>query len=156
MKQKNKRKEISKSAPRCPYCGSSTILRSADGIYKNNSRSTMLYVCKNYPKCDSYVRVHDGTTIPMGTVANRELRALRREAHKHFDKLYEEGYMTKDDAYQWLASLIGIPLSEAHIGYFGDYYCKKVIEASKKELALCRRRAAAHQAKFQKGGAKAS
>ena len=57
MKQKNKRKGIDPNAPRCPYCGSHTILRSADGIYRENSRNEMLYVCKNYPACDAYVRV---------------------------------------------------------------------------------------------------
>lgn len=91
MKHKSKRKGIDKTAPRCPYCGSHTILRSADGIYRENSRNEMLYVCKNYPSCDSYVRVQRGTNIPLGTVANRELRELRAEAHRHFDKLYSTG-----------------------------------------------------------------
>ena len=77
MKPKNKRKGIDRTAPRCPYCGSHTILRSADGIYRENARNDMLYVCKNYPVCDSYVRVQRGTKIPLGTVANRELRELR-------------------------------------------------------------------------------
>ena len=53
MKPKNKRKGIDRTAPRCPYCGSHTILRSADGIYRENARNDMLYVCKNYPACDS-------------------------------------------------------------------------------------------------------
>ena len=34
MKPKNKRKGIDRTAPRCPYCGSHTILRSADGIHR--------------------------------------------------------------------------------------------------------------------------
>ena len=66
MKPKNKRKGIDRTAPRCPYCGSHTILRSADGIYRENARNDMLYVCKNYPVCDSYVRVQRGTKIPAG------------------------------------------------------------------------------------------
>lgn len=65
MKPKNKRKGIDRTAPRCPYCGSHTILRSADGIYRENARNDMLYVCKNYPVCDSYVRVQRGTKIPL-------------------------------------------------------------------------------------------
>lgn len=156
MNHKTKRKGMQNNAPRCPYCGSHTILRSADGIYIDNSRDTMLYVCKNYPRCDSYVRVHPGTTIPMGSVANRELRSLRAEAHRHFDKLHKTGVMTKQDAYQWLADLLSAPLSQAHIGYLGEYYCGKVIEASKKELALHRRRAKSHNIELQKGGALAS
>ena len=48
--------------------------------------------------------------------------------------LYESGYMSKQDAYQWLADLIMAPLSEAHIGHLGEYYCKQVIEESRKLL----------------------
>ena len=45
-----KRKNTSNAiTPRCPYCGAMTQLRSADGIYHDNSRDAMLYVCKNYP-----------------------------------------------------------------------------------------------------------
>jgi ssDNA-binding Zn-finger/Zn-ribbon topoisomerase 1 len=55
--KKNKRKAIRGTNPgRCPYCGSHVILRSADGIYKDNSGNAMLYVCSRYPTCDAYVR----------------------------------------------------------------------------------------------------
>ena len=45
----------------------------------------------------------------MGTMANGELRRLRHEAHKYFNQLYESGYMTKDDAYRWLAAILSAP-----------------------------------------------
>ena len=92
------------------------------------------HVCKNYPECDAYVRVHTGTTIPVGSLANHELRTLRRTAHQYFDQLYLSGMMSKQDAYQWLADLLSAPLSKAHIGYLGEYYCKVVIEESRKML----------------------
>lgn len=82
----------------------------------------------------SYVRVHTGTTIPVGSLANHELRTLRRTAHQYFDQLYLSGMMSKQDAYQWLADLLSAPLSKAHIGYLGEYYCKVVIEESRKML----------------------
>lgn len=133
MKYKTKRKGISKTAPRCPYCGSHTILRSADGIYRDNSRDEMLYVCKNYPACDAYVRVQKGTTIPLGTVANRELRELRAEAHRQFDKLYKQGYMSKHDAYQWLGAVLGVSASQAHIAQLGVCGCNLVIREAKRQ-----------------------
>lgn len=34
----------SKLVSRCPYCGGNVVLRSADGIYKDNSRNAMLYI----------------------------------------------------------------------------------------------------------------
>lgn len=67
---KKKRKGVKNTAPKCPYCGSHTIFRSAEGIYHKNPEREMLYVCKNYPTCDAYVRVHRGTRIPMGVPAN--------------------------------------------------------------------------------------
>ena len=132
---KKKRKGVHSNAPRCPYCGSHTILRSADGIYQDNSKGAMLYVCKNHPACDSYVRVHPGTNVPMGVPANWKLRKLRNEAHHYFNQLYKRGYMTKQDAYYWLADILCVPFSQAHIGYLGEYYCQKVIDESKRVLA---------------------
>ena len=68
MNKKKKRKGFNRSSMRCPYCGSPVIYRSADGIYRDNSRGTMLYVCSHYPECDAYVRVHTGTNIPVGSI----------------------------------------------------------------------------------------
>ncbi len=131
--KKNKKKKTGNLNPmRCPYCGASVVFRSAEGIYRENSADTMLYVCSNYPECDAYVRVQKGTKKPVGTMADHKLRALRTEAHRHFDKLYKSGIMSKEEAYFWLANLISAPLSEAHIGYLGEYYCSMVIEESKK------------------------
>lgn len=153
-KSKKKRKGLNGDNIRCPYCGSHTIYRSADGIYQDNSRGTMLYVCARYPACDSYVRTHAGTKIPVGSMANRELRALRNTAHHYFDQLYKTGLMSKQDSYQWLADVIAAPLSQAHIGYLSEYYCKVVIEQCKQYLERYKRK----QKNIQmcKGGAKAS
>ena len=155
MNKKKKRKGFERGRMRCPYCGSSVVYRSADEIYRDNSKGTMLYVCSRYTECDSYVRVHAGTNIPVGSMANHELRTLRRTAHRYFDQLYESGYMSKQDAYQWLADLIMAPLSEAHIGYLGEYYCKQVIEESRKLLEQQKIKTR-EQYYTQKGGALAS
>lgn len=156
MKHKTKRKGIEKTAPRCPYCGSHTILRSADGIYRENSRREMLYVCKNYPRCDSYVRVQPGTTIPLGTVANRELRELRAEAHRQFDKLHKRGYMSKHDAYQWLSGVLGVTAREAHIGQLSTLSCNLVIREAKKQVEWYHERKMGAAKKVQKDEVNAS
>lgn len=150
-----KKKGMNPSGLRCPYCGSTMRLRSADGIYKDNPNHTMLYVCKHYPQCDTYVRTHPGTSIPVGTPAGPELRALRNEAHRYFDQLYRSGLMSKQDAYLWLAELLQAPLSQAHIGYLGEYYCKQVIQASQKLLKSRRGQKHRSFSLFQ-GGAAAS
>lgn len=140
--RKNKKKGNNPSRMRCPYCGAPMILRSADGIYRDNSNHNSLYVCRNYPECDTYVRTQPGTARPMGTPANRELRALRIQAHRCFDAIHQNGYMTKRDAYVWLADLLQAPQSQAHIGYLSEYSCRKVINESTRMLHLCEQRAA--------------
>lgn len=156
MKNKKKRKGFNASAMRCPYCGSHVVFRSADGIYRENSRNTMLYVCSHYPECDAYVRVHAGTKIPVGNLANHKLRTLRRTAHQYFDQLHQSGMMSKQDAYLWLAGVIQAPLSEAHIGHLSEYYCKRVIEESRKLLDSQRARNEQRSFRPVQGGAIAS
>lgn len=119
---------------RCPYCKRPVVARSAEGIYHNNAEGVNLLVCSGYPTCDAYVRTHPGTNIPMGSLANKQLRTLRRKAHDQFNQLYQLGVMSKNDAYSWLASVLNVPKSQAHIGYLGDYYCQMVIEESQKLL----------------------
>ncbi len=130
MKSKNK----NTGPPRCPYCGGTTVLRGTEEIYLESREPGKLYVCKNYPRCDAYVRVQKGTLKPLGTMADGKLRALRRDAHKEFDKLHKFGYMTRDEAYLWLASQLLIPRNEAHIAMMGEYNCRRVIEVCQKEL----------------------
>lgn len=133
-KTPKRRKGVNYSKLRCPYCGSSVIYRSADGIYKENPRHTMLYVCSRYPACDSYVRVHEGTRIPVGELANQPLRTLRREAHQVFDQLYLSGLMSKQEAYLWLSEITCTPLSRAHIACMREYNCRLIIDESQKLL----------------------
>ena len=129
--KKSKRKGNQKRPMRCPYCGANVVYRSADGIYKENKDHTMLYVCGNYPECDAYVRAHAGSGKPMGSLADHRLRKLRKLAHESFDRLYLSGRMTRQDAYQWLADILDAPMSEAHIGHMGEYYCNQVIKKSR-------------------------
>ena len=145
--RKNKKKGNNPSKMRCPYCGAPMILRSADGIYKDNSQHNTLYVCRNYPECDTYVRTRPGTAQPFGTPANRELRALRIQAHRCFDVIHQNGYMTKRDAYVWLAALLQAPQSQAHIGFLSEYSCRRVIDESTRMLQQCAQRAAIRSSK---------
>lgn len=118
---------------RC-HCGRPAILRSAEGICKTHRPGAMVYVCSNYPACNSFVMAHPGTQKPMGTLATPELRRLRYEAHQQFDQLHKSGFMSRQEAYRWLAYMVQAPMSHAHIGHLGEYYCKVVIQESKKLL----------------------
>ena len=135
MKNKKKRKGVINYAPRCPYCGSTTVYRSATGIYADNPDNVMLYVCKRYPVCDAYIRTQKGTAIPIGIMANGKLRSLRTDAHKLFDQLHLKHYMSKNTSYAWLGSILGVPYRKAHIGLLSEMQCELVIRETKKLLA---------------------
>ena len=126
MAKKAKRK--GKQLTRCPYCGAPMEIRKGSEIYNNPKCTERLLVCSRYPKCDTYTRLQEGTNIPLGIPADGELRKLRSQAHKSFDSVWKQGYMSRTDAYRWMADYLGLRMQDAHIGRFGVYQCKKIIE----------------------------
>ena len=121
------------------HCGRTAVLRSAEGICKAHRPGAMVYVCPDYPACDSYVMAHPDTLEPMGSLAGPKLRRLRYEAHRAFDQLYKTGLMSKQEAYRWLSYIVQAPMAHAHIGHLGEYYCEVVIRESQKLIAQKRR-----------------
>lgn len=77
--------------------------------------------------CDSYVGCPERTEKPLGTLANKELRKWRRNAHFVFDRYWQEGFIGRKDLYERLAKALGIPVEECHIGMFDVETCKKII-----------------------------
>jgi hypothetical protein len=84
----------------------------------------MIYLCRS---CDAYVGVHKGTDIPLGRLANKELRRWKNTAHSHFDRLWKDGDMTRGEAYYWLSRRMKLPEDKTHIGMFDLEQCKKVV-----------------------------
>lgn len=141
-----KKKQLSKQTPRvirCPNCGAVALVRPAAEIYHDPRRTDEMYVCKNYPACDSYVGMHAGTRIPLGDLANGDQRSLRIKAHRKFDLIWQSGIMTRDTAYRWMADIFGLRLRDAHIAKLGDYRCKELIEQCDRVLEQCQRTARA-------------
>lgn len=114
---------------KCPYCGSQALLRLASVVYgpKASDPAAPYFICARFPACDSYVAAHRDTRLPMGTLANSELRRKRIEAHRAFGHLWESGLMTKKQAYLWLQAKLDLPEREAHIGKFSTFRCEEVI-----------------------------
>ena len=112
---------------RCPYCGSLASKRPARDVYGDKaSANKYLYICDCYPRCDAYVAANE-KGVPMGTLADKNLRKKRIAAHKALDRLWQKGYMTKEQVYIWLQSKLDMTNTEMHIGKFGEYYCNRVI-----------------------------
>ena len=127
-------KKIKYKKVKCPYCGSTAVIREGSYVYGEKSWTKLLYVCSQYPKCDSYVGVHENTKEPKGSLANSELRGRRIEAHKVFDAIWKQGIMDRNSAYKWLCDKFGMNRSQAHIGKFSEYMCNRVIDECNKVL----------------------
>ena len=87
--------------------------------------------------CDKYVGFHRDTLKPLGYIADPELRKWRIKAHDSIDFLWKKKMVLKSNltasrarklAYKWLADQLGIHHQLAHIGFFDQYLCEKVVE----------------------------
>lgn len=108
----------------CDYCGKKAELVDNKIIY---GRSYGLsYLCRS---CMAYVGCHKGTDIPLGRLANAELRYWKHAAHEQFDPLWKWGPFrgNRNRAYEWLSKEMHLPIEKTHIGMFDIDQCKRVI-----------------------------
>ena len=118
----------------CPYCKKKAVFTSSKEVYDGRDFG-MIYLCR---KCGAYVGVHKGTDIPLGRLANAELRMHKQFAHAAFDPIWQEKIMPRYGAYCWLAKKMNLPIKQAHIGMFNVKQCKKVIELSNAFMTMHR------------------
>lgn len=118
----------------CPYCGSPTEFVDSTEIYGKSYG--MMYLCR---ECEAHVGVHKGTDKALGRLATKELRKKKHEAHEYFDQIWKLGFMSRNEAYDWLSGVLGIPPEYTHIGMFSELTCQSVINFSKQFLNDSRR-----------------
>lgn len=73
------------------------------------------------------VSAHERTLLPMGTLANGDLRHKRILAHRALKKLQQDCQMEKWEVYIWLQAKLGLDARQTHIGQFSEYMCEQVI-----------------------------
>jgi len=115
-------------APICPYCGTFSKLVTGQRIYPHRQDlfDMQFYLCA---PCDAYVGCHEGTTNPLGRLADVALRRAKNRAHAAFDPLWISGKMKRQSAYKWLAKQLDIDAADCHIGMFDVEMCEKVVRA---------------------------
>jgi len=111
--------------PVCPECGKTARLESTKEIYGTDYGKA--WICESFPECDNYVGVHKSTNQPLGTMANKELRELRKKCHKSFDFIWRNNYMTRKSAYCKLATEMNIDVSVCHFAMFTKSQCKEAL-----------------------------
>jgi len=117
---------MSDEAPICGYCGARSVLRDSAVIYGGVSYGPV-YICGNYPTCNAYVGTHRGTTKPLGSLANGELRWLRKVCHAAFDPIWRTGRMKRKEAYRWMREALELDEDEAHIAMFDEVKCRRLL-----------------------------
>lgn len=112
----------------CRFCGGEVRLLTHEQHYGSTfSDWPYLYVCAS---CRASVGVHNGTKIPLGTLADKPTRDARKHLKTYFNCLWRnpKPLYNRNEAYQWLANKLGIPLEECHIGWFDADRCMKAQE----------------------------
>lgn len=130
--------------PACPYCEKPSELVTGREVYATlpHLHDKKIYRCL---PCGAWVGCHPGTDVPLGRLANAQLRRARVKAHDAFDPLWrkkrawdEPPFRSRSEAYAWLGSRLGLKKADCHIGMFDLDTCKRVIE-----VCIDRRKAAA-------------
>ena len=123
----------------CRYCGSPVVYTSNAEIYGREYGEGKCYLCRN---CRAFVGVHPGTDIPLGTLANEELRRYRKTAHFYFDQIWMQPLRitTRYKSYDWLSKQLGISKEYTHIGMFEKEECVKTIELSQARIEKYKKR----------------
>ena len=125
----------------CMRCDRDTVIASGEEIYpgREDLRDKSFWLCRPcwlYVGCHAPVKHVDakgretwsGGAVPLGTVADEALRALRSRAHGLFDPLWKDGTKTRAEAYAWLAELLDLEPRAAHIAMLSTEQCTRLID----------------------------
>ena len=128
-RDKAKRLDKSHGPKECCCCGGKVELKSHKEIYGRTYNAwPWMYFCLD---CEARVGVHPGTYIPLGSLANDEIRKARMAAHKAFDPMWKSKNMARREAYHWLADKLGISPGSCHISWMGTKDCEKIVAVCK-------------------------
>src|ERR1035437_9220224 len=94
--------------PTCPYCGKLSKKVTGRTIYPHRPDLDGLAFWRCDP-CDAHVGCNPRTGQPLGRLANKELRWAKMATHAIFDPIWEDGRMTRSEAYDWLSIVLCIP-----------------------------------------------
>ena len=105
---------------KCDYCGKEAEWVDNKEIYgRRYGDSWMMWWCKD---CDAYVGCHNNSRVPLGRMANKELREIKKRVKNIWIKAMKEP-MGIGQAYAKLAEMMGIDRKLCHFGYFGKEEC---------------------------------
>jgi hypothetical protein len=108
----------------CQYCQQEAVFMTTEEFY-GRDYGTNMWVCR---PCDAYVGIHKRTDVPLGTLANKELRECRKKTHAVVDQLWRNKKSSRTKVYGWIQHVMKMTKEEAHIGMMNEAQCKQLIE----------------------------
>lgn len=114
----------------CSFCGGEVHLVNNGKFYGGREFGWPLaYACR----CGARVGCHPGTTIPLGTLADRATQEARKRAHQAFDPLWQDkGPGMRRRAYLALQKALG--KDKAHISWMNIDECTQVVKVCQEGL----------------------
>lgn len=129
----------------CPYCGARTEMVRSAVIYGAKAPDYgPMWTCGNRPRCRAWVGCHPSTDVPLGRLADGNLRQLKQLVHEHLDPLWKVAGDTsskrsrnqrRGEVYRWLAERMGMDRNLCHVGYFSPAECRTAATICREEGA---------------------
>ena len=108
---------------RCNCCGAPVrCVHHSEHYGKIYSDWPWLYACT---ACDASVGLHPRTELPLGLLADKATRQARKQAKERFNRLWQQGDISRTGAYAWLARKLRIPVDACHFGQFDVARCRQ-------------------------------
>lgn len=109
----------------CDCCASQNVRLKQVAIDKK------IYYCST---CHASVGCHVGTDKAFGKMALPKIRRLRSKLHSVFDPLWKNKYLTRSEAYDWLAVRLEMFDKECHVSDMNEDELLKAIEICKESV----------------------
>ena len=110
----------------CRYCNGPVELVENSEIYRRNyGKWPYAYLCR---PCNAYVGLHPNTLIPLGSLADGELRRARKTSKELFYAYVKDFALTRSQGYAHLAAAMGIHGKHRHFGMFEQDQCELAVQ----------------------------
>lgn len=114
---------------RCPYCFGYTEFIDSKEVYQESHG--FIFICR---RCESWCTTLPNSDQCAGSLANKELRQLRRKTQELLQPLIERkvryGYERRKvqiKVREWISKILNRPLEESHIAMMDIPECNKMI-----------------------------
>lgn len=112
----------------CRYCNGDVRIIGHAEIYGGRTFGDWPWVFR-CDQCHARVGMHPFTNIPLGTLANDELRKVREACKAPFNRLWQAGgVMGRTEAYRWLAQAMGKTVAQCRFGLFEIRDCERAMQ----------------------------